>query len=235
MSLFRKSNPNPQLDVEPPYHPVWSNFSGIFLTNFKLIPFFLPSLILLFCFLLFGGLVFLTGALLFLLPAGPAVAAMYDHGYQLTREVNKHERRKFLESYRMNFKQGIAAMAVQLPMIAMLVIISFAEVERPVWVNLCVILGSILLMAFGVLSFSQIALVDLPLKEIFKNAVYLIPMTGWRAVAAGLAQLLFIIVLYQYIAVTFLLYLFAGPAVLIVWSCKILWPKLEELLLDSGE
>lgn len=235
MSLFRKSKPAPQPMGEPPYHPVWSNFSEIFLTNFKLIPFFLPSLILLFCFLLFNGMVFLTGALLFLLPAGPAVAAMYDQGYQLTREVNKHERRKFMESYKLNFKQGVAAMAVQLPLIAMLVVISVAEVERPVWVSLCVILGSVLLMAFAVLSFSQIALVDLPLKNIFKNAVFLIPMTGWRAIAAGLVQLLFILFLYQYISVTFLLYLFAGPALLIVWSCKILWPSLENLLLDSGE
>lgn len=234
MSLFRKSNPGPQPAGEPAYHPIWSNFSELFLTNFKLIPFFLPSLILLFCFLFFGGLVFLAGGLLLLLPAGPAVAAMYDQGYQLTRRMDKHERRTFFQSYKLNLRQGIANMAVQLPFAAMLVIISFAEVERPVWVNLCVILGAVLLMAFGVFSFSQIALVDLSLKEIWKNSVFLIPMTTWRAIAAGVAQLLFILIFYQYIAVTFLLYLFGGPALLIVWSSMILWPRLEELLLDSN-
>lgn len=237
MSLFRKSKskPNPQMVGELPYHPVWSNFMELIVTNFKLIPFLLPSLILLLCFLFFGGLVFLAGALLLLLPAAPALVAMYDVGYQLTREVDKHDRRKFLESYRLNFKQSVSAMAVQLPFIAMMVIISFAAVERPIWVNLCVILGSVLLMAFGVLSFSQIALVDLPLKKILKNALFLIPMTTWRGITAGVAQLLFIILLYQYIAVTIILFLFAGPAVLIVWSCKILWPGLEATLLDTTE
>lgn len=236
MSLFRKSRPksNPQLVSEQPYHPVWSNFMELIVTNFKLIPFLLPSLILLLCFLFFGGLIFLAGALVLLLPAAPAVVAMYDVGYQLTREVEKHDRRKFLQSYKLNFRQSVAAMALQLPFIAIMVIIALTTVERPIWVNLCIILGSVLLMAFGVLSFSQIALVDLPLKKLLKNALILIPMTTWRAVTAGVVQLLFIIVLYQYIAVTILLFLFAGPAVLIVWSCKILWPSLEVTLLDTA-
>lgn len=233
MSLFRKSNP--QLPGEPNYHPVWSNFYDLFLTNFKLIPFFLPSLICLFLFLFLGGLVFLLAGLLFLLPAAPAIAAMYDLGYQLTREVDKHERRTFFQSYKLNCRQSMATMAVQLPFIGMLILVMLTSAERPVWITLCVMLGCILLMTFGALAFSQIALVDLPLGKLWQNAILLIPLCSWRGILVAVVQLVFIALLYQYIAVTFLLYLFAGPAVLIVWSSKTLWPKLEELLLDSED
>lgn len=237
MSLFHKSKPRakPQPVTDLPYSPVRSNFMELIVTNFKLIPFLLPSLILLMAFLFSGGLIFLAGALLLLLPAAPAVVAMYDMGYQLTREVPRYERRGFLQSYKLNFWQSAGAMAVQLPFIAMTVIITFATEERPVWVSLCVILGSVLLMAFGAISFSQIALVDLPLAKILKNAIFLIPLTKWRAVLAGAVQLAFILLLCQYIAVTILLFLFAGPAVLITWSAKILWPSLEETLLDEAQ
>lgn len=232
MSLFSKRNTPLPPNAEPPYHPVWSNFMELFLANFKLVPFFLPSIVLLVSFMITGALLYLVAGLLLLIPAAPAVTAMYDHGYQLTREILKHDRRSFFQSYRLNFKQSAATMAVQLPLWAMLLIILIAGTERPAIITLCVILGCVMLMAFSVLSFSQIALVNLPLTKIWKNAVMLIPLCPLQALGMALVQLLFIAMLYQYFAVTFLLFLFAGPTLMIVWTCKILWPKLEELLLD---
>lgn len=230
MSFFRKSTPLPP-DAEPPYHPVWSNFMDLFLANFKLVPFFLPSIVLLLSFLITGALLYLAAGLLLLIPAAPAVTAMYSYGYQLTREIPKHERRTFFANYRLNFKQSAATMAVQLPLWAMMLIVLISGTERPALITLCVLLGCVMLMAFCILAFSQIALVDLPLTKIWKNAVLMIPLCSWRAVVAAGSQLLFIAMLYQYIAVTFLFYLFAVPAMLIVWTCKTLWPRLEELLL----
>lgn len=235
MSLFsnRYSNPNPL--EQPPYHPVWNNLMLLFLTNFKLIPFFVPSLICLCLLLLFGGMVFLAGGLLLLLPAGPAICAMYDLSFQLVREIDKHERRTFFQSYRSNFRQGIATMAVQLPFLASLLMLTLVQAEKPLWVTLCLILGSVVLMSFSILSFSQVALVALPLKEIWKNALLLIPLTHWRCLVGAAAHLVFLVVLYRWIAVTVLLFLFAGPAVLICWTAKTLWPGLEPLLVHQED
>lgn len=232
MSFFRKSAPLSP-DAEPPYNPIWSNFMELFLANFKLIPFFLPSIVLLISFLITGALLYLVGGLLLLIPAAPAVCAMYDYGYQLTREIPKHERRGFFKSYRLNFAQSAATMAIQLPLWAMLLIVLIAGTERPAIITFCVVLGCVMLMAFSTLSFSQIALVNLPLGKIWKNAVMLIPLCPLQALGVAMVQLLCLWMLYRYIAVTFLLFLFAGPTLLIVWSAKTLWPRLEELLLDA--
>lgn len=235
MSLFSKTRQPLPPNAEPAYHPIWSNFGFLFLTNFKLIPFFLPSMILLGFFLVFGGLLFLVGALLLLIPAGPAVTAMYDVGYQLVRELPKYESRTFWQSYRSNFRQGAVNMAVMLPVIMLLMLLMLTEAEKPLWVTLCLMLGNVILTAFSALSFSQIALVELPLGKIWKNAVLMIPLTRWRAIAAALAQIAFLAVLYQWVSVAFLMYLFAGPALLLAWSAHILWPSLEELLISGGE
>lgn len=232
MSLFRKPQPLPP-DAELPYHPIRSNFMELFFSNFKLIPFFLPSIVLLLSFLITGALLYLAAGLLLLIPAAPAVCAMYDYGYQLTREIPKHERRGFFKSYRLNFVQSAATMAIQLPLWAMLLIVLIAGTERPAMITLCVVLGCVMLMAFSILAFSQIALVNLPLGKIWKNAVMLIPLCPLQALGVAVVQLLFLYLFYEFIAVTFLLYLFGVPALMIVWTAKTLWPKLEELLLDT--
>lgn len=229
MSLY--TNPNPQ--EQPLNHPVWSNFMLLFLTNFKLIPFFVPSIICLGMMLMFGGMIFLVAGLLLLIPAGPALCAMYDISFQLVREVNGYERRTFLQSYRSNFRQGAATMAILLPFIASLLMLMLLQTDKPLWVIICLTLGSVVLMMFSILAFSQVALVDLPLKDIWKNALLLIPLTHWRCFLGAVLQLLFLMALYQWIAVTILLFLFAGPAVLICWTAKTLWPGLEPLLVHA--
>lgn len=215
------------------YHPVWSNFEAIFLNNFKLIPFFLPSIVSFGLFLGYGGLLFFAGALVLLIPAGPAVCAMYDVSYQFARELPGYERRGFFKSYRMNFRQGAATMAVMTPVIALLLMLLLTEAEKPLWVTLCLILGGLMLMAFGILAFSQVALVALPVGQIWKNALLLIPLTHWRCLVPAAMHLVFLAVLYQWMAVAFLLYLFLGPAMLIAFSAHLLWPRLEQVLLDG--
>ena len=228
MSLSRKNTP-------PGYHPVWSNFSLIFSANFKLIAFFVPSLLSLLCFLYLGGLVFLLAALLLLLPAGPAIAAVYDMGYRLNMGANGSEPRKFMHSYKMNLKQGIAAMAMHLPFLATIVLVMVAPVQRPMWLNLWMLLSGILLMAFSILTFSQIALIEMPLGRILKNAVFLIPVSTWRSLLPALVQVVFIALLFLLFQILVMLFVFAGPALLIVWSCKLLWPVMDEQIREISE
>ena len=206
----------------------------LFLTNFKLIPFFVPSMIFLGMMLMFGGIVFLAASLLLLIPAGPALCAMYDISFQLVREVNKHEQRTFFQSYRSNFRQGTLTMAIQLPFIASVLMLLLVQTDKPIWVTVCLILGSLILTMFSILAFSQVALIDLPLKNIWKNALLLIPLTHWRSFLSAAIHLMFLMALYRWIAVTVLLFLFAGPAVLICWTAKTLWPGLEPLLIHEA-
>lgn len=224
------SNANASAQVKS--HPVWGNFMLLFLTNFMLISFFLPSMICLGMMLMFGGWIFFWAGLVLLIPAGPALCAMYDISFQLVREVNGYERRTFLQSYRSNLRQGAATMALQLPVIA-LVILMLLRTDKPLWVSLCLILGSLILMMFSILSFSQIALIDLPIRRIWNNALLLIPLTHWRCILGAVLHLLFLVVLYRQISVTILLFLFAGPAVLICWTANTLWPGLEPLLIHK--
>lgn len=236
MSLFSKQKtPPPPPNGTEEYHPIWSNFEFLFLTNFELIPFFLPSIVAMGLFLAFGGGLFLLAAMVLLLPVGPAVCAMYDVSYQLCREVPKHERRGFFASYRLNLKQGIATMAVQLPVIFLLLMLLLIQGEKPLWVTLCLILGSVILLAFSILAFSQTALVELPLLQIWNNALFLIPLTHWRSLVPAVVHLLYLAVLYQWLGWAFLLFLFLGPAMLIAWSANTLWPGLEPILIRGDD
>jgi uncharacterized membrane protein YesL len=230
MSFFSKRNP-----ANRPYHPVFSNFPVIFSTNFRLIGFFLPSLLCFLSFLYLGGLVFLMAAALFLLPAGPAVAATYDVGYQLCMHSDGTVPRKFMRSYKLNFRQGVAAMAILLPFLAIPVMVVIVQTQRPLWLDLCLLLSAFVLMAFSILTFSHIALIEMPLGRILKNALILIPLAGWRSILTAAAQTAFAVLLFPMLAVMILLFIFAGPALLIVWSCHILWPTMEQVIQEESE
>lgn len=225
MSSFKK---NPRLSGSN-YHPVWSNFATIASINFRLILFFLPAFLSFFCFLTLGGLIFLLAGLLLLLPAGPAVAAMYDVCYQMNMDESGTLFRPFMQSYRLNLRQGIAAMAVQLPFMAMLILVMIAPVERPVVLNVCVLISALMLLGFGNLTYSQIALIEKPLGSILKDSLLLIPRANWRVLLPALGQLVFIILLYPFLLVMIMLFIFAGPALLIAWSAKALWPVMEPM------
>ena len=214
----------------PGYHPLWSNFPTIFTANFRLILFFLPSLLSLLAFVYLGGLVFLLSALLLLLPAGPAVAAMYDTGYQLCMSSDGTVSRPFMRSYKMNLKQGIATMAIQLPFLFLLIMVLIVQAQRPLWLDLCLLISGAALMAFSILAFSQIALIEMPLSRILKNTLILIPLSGWRSLAPAVVQTLAVLILLLFFWVVVPLFFFAGPALLIVWSCRILWPVMEEVI-----
>ena len=211
------------------------NLPHLFMENFKLLGFFLPSILCLLAFLLLGGLVFLLAALLLLLPAAPALAAMYDICYQMLLGIPDEERCRFMESYRLNARQGIASLAVTLPLMVLPLFVLAVPNQLPMPVVLSVLVGCLLAQTFSVLTFSQIVLTDKPLKEIWKTALMIIPLTGWRGIAAAMLQLVFLAATVQYLPIMFFVAALGGSALLMVFSCKILWPVMERLLAEEPD
>ena len=60
-------------------------------------------------------------------------------------------------------------------------------------------------------------------------------LSGKKGILVTLVHLLFIAVLYKWISVTFLGFLILGPALLVTWSARELFPRLRELLVRGGE
>lgn len=214
--------------------PIRENFFTIFMHNFAFIPFFLPGMFFAWLYLAAGGWIAFVLALLLLIPAGPAVAAMYDIAFTWVGRDSARPHRDFLESYKLNFRQGALTMAVSLPFLAV-ILISLMLRNRPGWMLVTIAAGAFFLTAFWILSFSQIALVDLSLPQIWKNAVYLIPLMGLKGLWATLLHLIFFAVLYRWLGVTFLLFLFMGPALLVTYTANSIFPRLKELLVRRCE
>lgn len=210
------------------------NYYRLLIDNFKFIAFFIPALVCFYIGLAAGIFQFLLAGLILLIPAGPAVAAMYDMGYQIARELPRHESRTFFESYRLNFRQGVATMAILVPLLAMLLLSLLVIQERPVWVTVCLVVGGYCLISFAIYAFSQIALVALPLSQIWRNALILIFVFGPKGLLVAVVQLLALAVLYSFISYAFAAFLFLGPALLIAWSASLLFPKLNRILVSGS-
>lgn len=215
--------------------PLSGNYYRLLMDNFKLILFFVPFLVCFYIGLAAGMFSILLLGLVLLIPAGPAVAAMYDEGFQIARRIAKYECRGFFESFRGNWKQGCATMALLVPMLSGLLLSFLVTAKRPVWVVVCLALGSYLFISFAIYSFAQIALVALPLRQIWKNSMILIFVCGWRGTLVAAVQMAALAFLYQYIAYASIGVLFLGPALLIAWSAIQLFPKLEAVLVSSTD
>lgn len=210
------------------------NYYRLLIDNFKFILFFIPALVCFYIGLAAGIFQFLLAGLILLIPAGPAVAAMYDMGYQIARELAGHERRTFFESYRLNFKQGIATMAILVPFLVVLLLSLLVIPERPVWMTVCLLVGGYGLISFAIYAFSQIALVALPLRQIWRNALIMIFIFGWKGLLVAVMQLLALAVLYSFVSYAFAAFLFLGPALLIAWSAALLFPRLNQILVTGS-
>lgn len=228
MNPFSLNNDPPE---NLPFHPLRGNMFRLFLENFKLILFFVPFLLLLRIGLVVGNFSLILLALLALIPAGPALAAMYDIGYQLSRQIPSFEMRGFFTSYRANWKQGTATMAIQLPLYAIMILAMMVDGERPVWMMPCLALGCYLLITFSIYSYSQIALVALPLAAIWKNALLLPMATGLTGLLLAALHLALIAAFWAWIGWMSIPFVFLGPATLVAWTSWKLFPKLEEALL----
>ena len=73
----------------------------------------------------------------------------------------------------------------------------------------------------------------MPLSRILKNGLVLIPLATWRSFLTAAVQAGFVVLLFPFLAVMILLFVFAGPALLIVWSCHILWPVMERVIREE--
>lgn len=231
----KKEDRRPRLPAEE-RGSLRTNLWFLFKTNFKFILPFFPSMACLYLFLTLGGAVFLAAAMALLCLAGPSCAAMFDMGYAVARGTPRFERRGFLASCRLNARQGAATMAlIGLLLFPIALCAAAATSGAPAWVYVFLFMGAAYVLAFSIAAFSQIALVDLPLRKIWKNAMLLPPLLGWRGIKVVAVNGLFLVVLYQWIAYTFLAFLLLFPALLTAWSCRTLLPRLEEILIDEAE
>ncbi len=218
--------------------PIRANLYSLLLDNLKFVVTFLPAAVGLHLFLAVGGVLILTAAMALLCLAGPACAAMFETGFAIARGVSARERRGFFASYAANFRQGATTMGlialVLLPYILCMVAAAQREGGAPLWLPGCLILEGVALLAFAINAFSQIALVDLPLGKIWKNALLLIPGLGLKGVGAALLSGLGLAAVYQWLPYSVPAVLVLLPALGVTLICLYLRGDLERTLVDQG-
>lgn len=231
----RNNNPKEKIARHDPLSGLWVR---MFVDNLKLVLTLLPALFLFVTFLITGALIFLAGALLTLCLAGPAVVALYDFGYTVARDIPASTGRTFFQSYRLNFRQGTLTMLLVALMAApsLLVMIYVAPTQAATpWMTATLFIALVLVMDFAVHAFSQIALVDMPLRKIYKNALFLIPVSRMKGIVVALAIVIYLGILYAYMERAVLTLLVYIPTLIIVYSASFLWPIYDELLVRSEE
>ncbi len=232
---LKKREQEPQ--KESKFHPVIANWFSLFLDNFGLILTLAPALVLLYLYLMVGSAFFLLGMTVALLLAGPAFTAIFCHGYEIARRV--YQRKGFVAAYVSSIWQSVATMFLVGLAITQWILCSTvltdSEAGMPIFIGICLFVEGYLIVSFAILSFSQIALVDLPLGKLWKNSLFLIPLTGKKGILVTLITMAFFAVVYTWISYLFLLVLFLGPTLLAAWIAYTLWPTLEKILVEEQE
>ncbi|MBE5776425.1 MAG: DUF624 domain-containing protein [Clostridiales bacterium] len=231
----RNENKEEQVARHDPLSGLWTR---MFLDNLKLLVTLLPFLFLFTAYMITGVLIFFVGAMLLLSLAGPAVSAQFDFAYTVARDDPASTGRTFLQSYRLNFKQGTLFMLLVSLMITptLLTMIYVAPTESATpMMTATLMLISLLVIWFAHLGFSQIALLDMPLGKIIKNAVFLIPISKWKGLLVALLSVLYLIVLYSYMERAVLTLAVYIPTLLIVFAARLFWPLFEELIIVPDE
>lgn len=231
----RNENKEEQVARHDPLSGLWTR---MFLDNLKLLFTLLPFLFLLNMFMITGVLIIFIGAMLSLALAGPAICAQFDFAYTVARDDPASTGRTFLQSYKLNFKQGTLFMLLVALMITptLLTMIYVAPTENATpMMTATLMLISLLVIWFAHLGFSQIALLSMPLGKIIKNAIFLIPISKWKGLLVAVMTVLYLVVLYNFIERAVLTLAVYIPTLLIVFAAKQFWPLFEELIIVPDE
>lgn len=171
--------------------------------------------------------------------AGPACAALSRICCLLASEQPFiYPLREFWDTFRNSFRQGFASGALG---IGYLVAVSYCFWLLDQQGNTSLLLRLILLLALLAFSmcmmyvFAQIAMLKLPLKKIFDNAVRLMLVRLKESVAALLLGSAVVLVPLYFMPVTLLLYLallFSASALV---SCSLIWPGIGMYLVKEED
>ncbi|MBR6526064.1 MAG: DUF624 domain-containing protein [Clostridia bacterium] len=230
----RNENREEQVARHDPLSGLWTR---MFLDNVKLFVSLIPFLYFFTLFMITGVIAFLFGAMVLLCLAGPAFVAQFDFAYTVARDDPASTGRTFFQSYRLNFKQGTLFMLLVSLMITptLCAMLFAAPAANSPMMSASLLLISLLIVWFAVFGFSQIALTDMKLGRIIKNAVFLIPLSKWKGLLVSAMCVLYLVILYGFLERAVLTLIVYIPTLLIVFAAKQLWPMLSQLLIQPDE
>ena len=220
------------------HDPLSGLWTRMFLDNLKLLLTLLPFFTLFYMYMVTGVMLFFIGSMVLLGLAGPAICAQYDFAYTVARDDPASTGRTFFESYKVNFKQGVLFMLLISLMITptLLTMIYVAPTEAATPMMTCTLmLITVLIVWFGHLGFSQIALLDMPMGKIIKNAIFLIPLSKWKGLIVALMTVFYFIILYSFLERAVLTLVVYIPTLLIVVAARLFWPLFRELIILPDE
>ena len=230
----RNENRQEQVARHDPLGGLWTR---MFLDNLKLMLSLLPFIAFFATFMLTGVMIFLIAAMVLLCLSGPAFVAQFDFAYTVARDEPASTGRTFFQSYRLNFRQGTLFMLLVSLMITptLLTMLYAAPGAGSFLMAVTLMLVSLLILWFALLGLSQIALTDMPLGKIIKNAIFLIPISKWKGLLCAFLSLLYLIILYGFLERAVLTLVVYIPTLLIVLTARMYWPLFDELIIVPDE
>ncbi len=249
MSLFHfNTKPGPGIEKDtPPKKGIfrwWEiftrDFNAMLLSNGLLLLCALPALA---CVAMFVAscnagapwLLPLVANLLAAVVLGPALAACHRLTLNMCRDEPFFTWHEFKKSFKQNFKQGAISMVIltliadiiMLNLYLMTVVEDYGGLQLGLLV-LCIYIWLSLLNTI----FHQIAMMELPLKTIWKNGFLLVLVSGWRGVLMVLFDLTFIVLFVMYGMVIAPVLLFGLPMWVVMTGDLIFWPRFKQIFID---
>ncbi len=249
MSLFRfNTKPGPGVEKDaPPKKGIfrwWEiftrDFNAMLLSNALLMLGMLPTLA---CVAMFiascsSGAPWGLPLLLNLLAAvllGPVLAASHRLTMNMCRDEPFFTWHEFKKSFKQNFKQGAISMVI-LSLIAdvimmnlyfMTVVDDYGGLQLGLLL-VCIYLWLSLLNTL----FQQIAMMELPLKTIWKNSLILVLVSGWRGMVMVFFDLAIIVLFAMYGGFIVPVLLFGLPMWIVMTGDLIFWPRFKQVFID---
>ena len=166
---------------------------------------------------------------------GPALAALHRLTLQMCRDEPFFTWHEFKKAFRQDFKQGAIAMVI-LAFLADLIMLNFYLLTvmegYPPFVVVMLFLSVYIWFSLMNTVFQQIALMELPLHTIFKNAVLMVLVSGWRGVLTVVIDIVVVLLLMTYSYAAAPLVVFGFFAWLVMTTDLIFWPRFRQLFID---
>ncbi len=175
--------------------------------------------------------------LLAAIPFGPAVAAMYRLTMQMARDVPFFTFHEFKKAYKQDFKQGAVSMVILAALFDAILfnIYLLGTVESYPQFTLIMLMFSIV-MWFALLNaiYQQIAMLELTMGNIWRNAVLMIVVSGWRGWIVVLIDTVLFIAGLLYGLFVLPLFLFGFFGFTTMTTNLIFWPRFEQLFITKN-
>lgn len=179
-----------------------------------------------------------TGALIFVLLGGafgalggPAMAGLYDTILRTLRDEPGYWWHVYKRAFKRNAKSAVGpgivnGLFVCLQVYCVWLMLHIPDAPLAVWV--CMILSAFLFTALLTLYWAQLALLELPVRDMLRNSVFLLFGCLPRAAGAALFQLAYWVLVALFFPVSFLVFLLTGLWLPAVLALQTLYPALDQ-------